>query len=475
MWAGSDGDYLAAGTGLDSLYGGPGNDTFQLQFGPTGQQPDVIVGGPGVNSLILKPDAVDAPQLITAVTSTTSTTLDVTDAAALAGAKASNFVIQVDSEQMLVTKISGDTLTVVRGYNGTKSAAHSAGAGVVVETPTLVDAGPSLASAVTTTSASLTINNLAELTTSTSPGFIILVDGEQMLVTAVSGKTLTVQRGYDGTAAAAHAAGTAVSLQAPTTLVVSAPTLATAITSATATMLTVSNAMALAPTGDPNFVIQVNSEKMLVTAIAGNILTVKRGYDGTTATTHASGTSVLSTSPLALGATATTITVANAALLADGSTSSFVIQIDQEQMLVTKVSGNTLTVQRGYDYTTASVHYAGPRQRAADPRRRRDQRDGDDRDRHRRGRLRPANGYDQVIQVDDELMLVTAVSGNTLIVVRGYDSSVPTSHAHRRPGTEGRRPVLDPKTTTVAVANAAALRRPGRPTSLFASIRSRCS
>ena len=40
----------------------------------------------------------------------------------------------------------------------------------------------------------------------------------------------------------------------------------------------------------------------------------------------------------------------------------------------------------------------------------------------------PANGYDQVIQVDDELMLVTAVSGNTLIVVRGYDSSVPTSH-----------------------------------------------
>ena len=39
--------------------------------------------------------------------------------------------------------------------------------------------------------------------------------------------------------------------------------------------------MALAPTGDPNFVIQVNSEKMLVTAIAGNILTVKRGYDGT--------------------------------------------------------------------------------------------------------------------------------------------------------------------------------------------------
>ena len=148
-----------------------------------------------------------------------------------------------------------------------------------------------------------------------------------------------------------------MSLQAPTTLVVSAPTLATAITSATATMLTVSNAMALAPTGDPNFVIQVNSEKMLVTAIAGNILTVKRGYDGTTATTHASGTSVLSTSPLALGATATTITVATPPS-SPMAAPEFVIQIDQEPMLVTKVSGNTLTVQRGYDYTTASVHYA---------------------------------------------------------------------------------------------------------------------
>lgn len=376
---------------------------------------------------------------------------------------------------MLVTKISGDTLTVVRGYNGTKSATHSAGAGVVVETPTLVDAGPSLASAVTTTSASLTINNLAELTTSTSPGFIILVDGEQMLVTAVSGKTLTVQRGYDGTAAAAHAAGTAVSLQAPTTLVVSAPTLATAITSATDTMLTVSNAMALAPTGDPNFVIQVNSEKMLVTAIAGNILTVKRGYDGTTATTHASGTSVLSTSPLALGATATTITVANAALLADGSTSSFVIQIDQEQMLVTKVSGNTLTVQRGYDYTTASVHYAGapvsvqPTLAAAVTSATATTVTVTD-----AAGFAPANGYDQVIQVDDELMLVTAVSGNTLIVVRGYDSSVPTSHligALVLKGGAGARPQDDHRRRR----ECRRARRPGRPTSLFASIRSRCS
>ena len=38
--------------------------------------------------------------------------------------------IEIDTEQMLVTGVSGDTLTVIRGYNGTTEAAHSAGADV---------------------------------------------------------------------------------------------------------------------------------------------------------------------------------------------------------------------------------------------------------------------------------------------------------------------------------------------------------
>ncbi|HYW71219.1 MAG TPA: right-handed parallel beta-helix repeat-containing protein, partial [Pyrinomonadaceae bacterium] len=41
-----------------------------------------------------------------------------------------NFLIQIDSEQMSVTSKTGNTLTVVRGANGTTAAAHNDGAGV---------------------------------------------------------------------------------------------------------------------------------------------------------------------------------------------------------------------------------------------------------------------------------------------------------------------------------------------------------
>ena len=39
-------------------------------------------------------------------------------------------VITIGTEQMLVTSISGNNLTVVRGYNGTTAAAHAALANV---------------------------------------------------------------------------------------------------------------------------------------------------------------------------------------------------------------------------------------------------------------------------------------------------------------------------------------------------------
>jgi len=59
LYAGTGGDYLAAGTGTDALFGGPGNDSIQLQFTPTGQQPpvDTVVGGAGLNTLVIRPDA----------------------------------------------------------------------------------------------------------------------------------------------------------------------------------------------------------------------------------------------------------------------------------------------------------------------------------------------------------------------------------------------------------------------------------
>lgn len=44
-----------------------------------------------------------------------------------------NNVITIDAEQMLVTLVSSNTLTITRGYNGTTASTHSAGAQVFIE------------------------------------------------------------------------------------------------------------------------------------------------------------------------------------------------------------------------------------------------------------------------------------------------------------------------------------------------------
>jgi Ca2+-binding RTX toxin-like protein len=57
LYAGIGGDYLVAGTGVNALFGGPGDDIFQLSFNVNGQPntPITLVGGPGLNTLLLKP------------------------------------------------------------------------------------------------------------------------------------------------------------------------------------------------------------------------------------------------------------------------------------------------------------------------------------------------------------------------------------------------------------------------------------
>ena len=61
-----------------------------------------------------------------------SDTITVADATGLA----QNDVIQVDSEQMLITAVAGNSLTVDRGYNGTAAITHNTGAAVLTpQTP----------------------------------------------------------------------------------------------------------------------------------------------------------------------------------------------------------------------------------------------------------------------------------------------------------------------------------------------------
>ncbi len=135
LYAGIGGDVLEAGSGLDALYGGPGDDTLVLPYFPPGQQqPDILNGGPGANTLVITAAqgvASPGPGTLTTSLDASSTTLSVTDGAAITNAELNQpggYVVQIDNEQMLVTAVSGNTLTVQRGYNGTTAAVHNAGA-----------------------------------------------------------------------------------------------------------------------------------------------------------------------------------------------------------------------------------------------------------------------------------------------------------------------------------------------------------
>jgi len=70
---------------------------------------------------------------LTAADTTTATTISVGLGSAIASTPGS-YIIQIDSEQMLVTNVSGNTLAVTRGYDGTTPAAHSLGAKVYLAT-----------------------------------------------------------------------------------------------------------------------------------------------------------------------------------------------------------------------------------------------------------------------------------------------------------------------------------------------------
>jgi len=83
-----------------------------------GQQTLSILGSWGYTGDTLSVTTADA------IGSTTATSISVTSASGLGPAQA----ILIDSEQIYITAISGNTLTVQRGINGSTAATHSGGA-----------------------------------------------------------------------------------------------------------------------------------------------------------------------------------------------------------------------------------------------------------------------------------------------------------------------------------------------------------
>ncbi len=213
-----------------------------------------------------------------------------------------------------------------------------------------------LAAAINTTSS--TSIKVTETTTPPATPFVIKVDSEQMNVTArttgggCSAPTYcyTVARGYNGTSAATHSNGAAVTYRSVT----GCPSPCTFNVNET-----------VAPSTGTPFTIQINSEQMQVTnrvLVSGSTYayTATRPFNGTTAASHSSGATVsevVTTCP-----TSCSFNVSETS--APPSSTPFVIQIDSEQMNVTNrvlVSGSTYTytVTRAYNSTTAAVHSSG--------------------------------------------------------------------------------------------------------------------
>ncbi|HEV3341571.1 MAG TPA: choice-of-anchor Q domain-containing protein [Pirellulales bacterium] len=115
------------------------------------------------------------------------------------------FAIQIDQEQMVVSDVSGNTLFVSRGANGTTAASHTFGSTVSV-------VGGSASSVLSAVSSNLDVDNIRSFPS--KPGFLIQIDSELMQVVAIStaNKTVSVVRGVDGTSAAPHQAGATISL-----------------------------------------------------------------------------------------------------------------------------------------------------------------------------------------------------------------------------------------------------------------------
>lgn len=332
-----------------------------------------------------------------AITSTTSTSITVSSSTGFPTPSTANpFYIQIDSEQMAVTGWTGTgnkTWTVQRGQNGTRAATHTngtnvyfamtaattntqlavssytnfpttngytvlvgselmtvtAGAGTQVWTVTRAQGGT--AAAAHGGNSNVYSPQIKVANASSFPsGSSILIDSEEMLVTGTSGNTLTVARAQDGTTAATHSNGSAVTL----------------VFSSTTNTIKVASTANFPSSG--NFTIQVDSEHMLVTGGQGTTTwTVTRAQDGTTAARHSGGatvtrvvgkqdTTILVDKPYNLGFASTPFTVA---VGSEGHGTGY------EHMTVIGTSPGPTTgtywwsVTRGVDYTPTAAHSTG--------------------------------------------------------------------------------------------------------------------
>jgi Ca2+-binding RTX toxin-like protein len=213
LWAGGvsgNGDVLEAGSGVDALHGGPGNDTLVMPYFPPGQQqPDVLDGGLGANTLVITAaQGVAKPAPFIYLTGNadapapgTSETITVSNSAAIANGT----VIQIDGEQMLVTAANVVTVAQQSGNvtSGSNVIRGLANVSQLAVGDSINDASGDIPQGTTIVSIDTTDN---QITLSQNAA------GSANDALTFSVQKLTVTRGYNSTTPAEHSAEALVEL-----------------------------------------------------------------------------------------------------------------------------------------------------------------------------------------------------------------------------------------------------------------------
>jgi len=158
------------------------------------------------------------------------------------------------------------------------------GSGFIPVTSTLAGSASTLSGAIDASQTTITVADGSVFPA--AGGFRVTIGSEQLNVTAVNGDVLTVERGAEGSTAAAHNNGDAVTLASAVITPAGSSTLVGNITAATTT-ITVADGSVFPSSG--SFEITIGGEVVTVTGIVGNTLTISRGAG---AVSHTNGETV---------------------------------------------------------------------------------------------------------------------------------------------------------------------------------------
>ncbi|MFL5331250.1 MAG: beta strand repeat-containing protein [Gemmataceae bacterium] len=163
--------------------------TITVTRGASGSTAAAHSSGAAVKPVVSQLTTVGAASI-----TSSATTINVSSSVGLTN----GMPLQIESEIVWINAAVGsNTITVVRGKNGTSAATHATGVSIRSVPVTLANLNAAIGS---TTATTMTVFNAAKL----APGLFVQLDAEIVKVTAVSGTTVTIARGQNGSTAAAH-------------------------------------------------------------------------------------------------------------------------------------------------------------------------------------------------------------------------------------------------------------------------------